>query len=72
LIPRSSRELPRGPDDSRLHRRVAASAEAALEAVASIRADFVLRLSREFYSASLRWPANVALEIGAPSGTASR
>jgi len=39
---------------------------------ASIRADFVLRSSREFYPASLRWPTNVALEIGAPSGPASR
>jgi len=48
------------------------SAEPALEAVASIRADFMLRSSREFYPASLRWPTNVALEIGAPSGTASR
>jgi hypothetical protein len=37
-----------------------------------MRADFVLRSSREFYPASLRWPTNVALEIGAPSGPASR
>jgi hypothetical protein len=47
------------------------SAESALEAVASMRADFALRSSREFYSASLRWPTNVALEIGAPCGPAS-
>jgi len=37
-----------------------------------MRADFVLRSSREFYPASLRWPTNVALDIGAPSGPASR
>jgi len=53
-------------------RRATTSPEPALEAVASIRADFMLRSSREFYPASLRWPTNVALEIGAPSGPASR